>query len=293
MTEPDGRESERPSCSSPAAVRVSGSVHDILGDVVPRLNPSSAGVEIRPHRIIVAWHGVLTLSFEAWPEPLSEIKRRVNAAPEFSASPENFGTRWPKLTLAARDDAAPPVTIDQLRGLTELCRGFDAELRNIGAVTLTHCSVVAFASRSLEHCLCRVDYAFGAGNGSVRNTQQRSNEEQDYDEGSYKIVQDVVRETEQLETYLSKVNAPGHRWGQHYNTVWTETTLACFLTNGDEDVETSSSTGHLLALLASFRERVDALLPGAYRWMPQQSLHLSLRALESRTNAQRCDDMER
>jgi len=73
---------------------------------------------------------------------------------------------------------------------------------------------------------------------------------------------------------------------------WTEATLACFLTNDDggcdENVDNDDSaptisppcsTSRLLAVVASFREQVDALLPRAYAWMPPESLHLSLRAL--------------
>ena len=259
---------------------ISGSLHDILlNNIVPLTYP----VEIRPHRFIVAWHGVLTLCFEAWPKPLVNIKRRISNLPEFCATPENFGTRWPKLTLAALNDDAPPLTMDQLRRLTDLCKVFDDELQKL-FIPLSHCSIVMFGSRSLTHCLCRVDYEF-------MKKDSETDGKQEYDEESYKIVQNVVQETEQLDTYLAKANANGHRWGQHYNTVWTETTLACFLTNngnGEQgDDTTSSSTSRLLELITSFQARVDALLPGCYTWMPQQSLHLSLRALDNRSNQQR------
>ena len=179
-------------------VQVSGSLNDVLSDIVPQ----TPCVEICPHKIIVAWQGVLTLSFDAWPNPLVDIKRWISDLPEFSNTSENFGTRWPKVTLAALDDGAPPMTLYQLRDLTALCREFDDDLQKIGPITLTHCSAVMFASRSLNKLLCRVDYAF---------IEQQN--EQEYDADSYDIVREVIRETEQLDEYLSKVNAPGHRWG--------------------------------------------------------------------------------
>lgn len=263
-----------------AAAGISGSLHDILHDLVPK----TRSVEVRPYRLIVAWHGVLTLAFEAWPKPMADIKKCITDMPEFRSFSENFGTRWPKLTLAALNDDAPPLTLDRLRDLTALCQEFDAELQKLGAVPLTHCSIVMFASRSLEHCLCRVDYAFMQEESPSSSHQN----EQEYDADSYEIVRDVVKETEQqLDEYISKVNAPGHRWGKHYNTTWTETTLVCFLTNDNGDAVISPSTSCLLALMTSFRERVDTLLPGAYTWMPQKSLHLSLRALDNRSNVQR------
>jgi len=265
-------------------VSISGSLHGLLHGIVPEMHP----VEILPFRFIVAWHGVLTLAFNAWPQQLAEIKKRINDMPEFSASPENFGTRWPKLTLAALNADAPPLTLDQLRKLTALCQEFEASLQRLGSVTLSNCSLVMFASRSLEHCLCRVDYPFV--NEKLLPPTHPKNMAQEYDAASYEIVRDVVRETEeQLDEYINKVNAPGHRWGGHYNTTWTETTLVCFLTNGNGNADNiiSPSTSNLLDIVASFRERVDALLPGAYTWMPQKTLHLSLRALDNRSNVER------
>lgn len=264
----------------PASPGVSGSLHEILNDL-----PSEA-VAIRPHGFVVAWHGVLTLAFEAWPRSLAAIKRRVNDLPEFRASSENFGTRWPKATLAARRDDAPPFTRDELRDLTALCRGFDAQLRALGPVPLARCSVAAFASRSLEHVLCRVDYPLAKEEeDDASPSTTRRDGEQEYDEDSYEVVRRVVRETDRLDEYIEKVNAPGHRWGGHYDTVWTEATLVCFLADGS--AAASPSTSRLLAAVASFREEVDALLPGAYVWMPEEALHLSLRALDNRSNVRR------
>lgn len=260
------------------AAGISGSLHDILHEAVPQTHR----VEVHPHRFIVAWHGVLTLCFEAWPKPLAQLKRRINDMPEFCQLPENFGTRWPKLTIAALHDDAPPLTIDQLGDLTALCREFEAELQKLDAVPLMHCLIVMFASRSLNHCLCRVDYAFNNEDSSSNQNKQ------EYDADFYEIVQEVIKETEHLDEYLSKVNAKGHRWGEHYHTTWTETTLACFSTNDNKDESSSSSSPYsLLALLTLFQDSVDALLPGSYAWMPQKSLHLSLRTLENRSNLQR------
>jgi len=68
-----------------------------------------------------------------------------------------------------------------------------------------------------------------------------------------------------------------------YNTTHTESTLVCFLNTDNE------ATCRLLDLLESFRKRVDELLPNYYQWMSQDSLHLSIRALENRSNIPRDD----
>ena len=90
---------------------IKGSIH-ILDDIVPKTNR----IEIIPYKIIVARSGVLTLAFKAWPKPLMEIKQRINDLPEFRDTSENFGTKWPKITLASLiNDDVPPLTLDQLQ----------------------------------------------------------------------------------------------------------------------------------------------------------------------------------
>jgi len=272
---------------------VSGSIHDILKEEVTSISMPC----IRPYRLIVAWNGVLTLAFEAWPKQLMNIKQRINSTPEFNTLVESFGTRWPKVTLAAFKTEDTTITIDELKKLTSLCREFDTALQSMEPVPLECCSTVMFTSRSLENYLFRVDYAFMPrdeedGHLSLYN--------QEYDKESYTIVQKVIEETEQLDIYIDKVNTPGNRWEEHYNTVWTEATLVCFLTNknnnnnnsGENDVQEvkdviSSSTSNLTNILSSFQTRVNALLPNTYTWMPTDSLHLSIRALENRSNVPR------
>lgn len=222
----------------------------------------------------MAWNGVLTLAFKAWTKALMDIKQRINDLPEFRDTSENFGTKWPKITLASLNDDVPPLTLDHLRNLTAICQEFDSELQQMDPITLTNCSVVLFSSRSLEHVLCRVDYAF-------KTSQELPSNEQKYDEESFDLVKNVIEETQHLEEYIHKVNTPEHRWQAHYNTTYTESTLVCFLNTDDK------ATCRLLDILKSFRKRVDKLLPDYYHWMSQDSLHLSIRALENRSNLPR------
>ena len=67
-----------------------------------------------------------------------------------------------------------------------------------------------FASRSLNHYLFRVDdYHFMNEEEDEATKDSRNKKyEQEYDDDSYKIVKNVVQETEQeLDKYLDKVNA--------------------------------------------------------------------------------------
>ena len=64
---------------------------------------------LRPQTYFVAWNGVLTLVYEGFPPVLAGIKARLNE--EDGLPPENFGSRWPKTTLAALHDDAPPLSL--------------------------------------------------------------------------------------------------------------------------------------------------------------------------------------
>jgi len=207
---------------------------------------------------------VLTLAFESWPAELTVVKRQVSNVPEFKEAKENFGTRWPKVSLAALRDDAPDISMKDLKELTDACREFDAQLQNL-VLRLTGVSIVVMSSRSLEHHLVRIDYPF--------SKPQDEGAEQIYDEESFEIVREVVAETERLQDYIAKVNQPGNRC-QHYNSsIWTESTLVCFISIEQEFSE----------VLDLFRARVESVLPDMYEWMPRKCLHLSLRALENRT----------
>ena len=96
--------------------------------------------------------------------------------------------------------------------------------------TMLGCHVCT--SRSLNHYLCRVDYHFmheEEDEDEVTKQSRNKKYEQEFDDDSYKIVQNVVQETGQdLDRYLDKVNAKGHRWHEHYNSTWTESNLVCF-----------------------------------------------------------------
>jgi hypothetical protein len=103
---------------------------------------------LRPLTFFCAWNGVLCMVFDGFPPALAQLKERLNAtaaatvictttptSPGSSSSSlqslsppphsffkgENFGSKWPKATLAALSDRAPPLTLQQLQKLRRLC----------------------------------------------------------------------------------------------------------------------------------------------------------------------------
>jgi hypothetical protein len=76
---------------------------------------------------------VLVLAFAAFPPPLRALKAALNAACAAAAPVafrgENFGSKWPKATLAATADGALPLSLAQLAALRRLCVAHGAALR--------------------------------------------------------------------------------------------------------------------------------------------------------------------
>ena len=106
---------------------------------------------LRPQTYFVAWNGVLTLVYEGFPPVLAGIKARLNE--EDALPPENFGSRWPKTTLAALHDDAPPLSLAELTSLRALCEEHASKLSlrvpvsslSFVSFMLVQCAVTGFS----------------------------------------------------------------------------------------------------------------------------------------------------
>ena len=208
---------------------------------------------LRPQTYFVAWNGVLTLVYAGFPPVLAGIKARLNE--EDGLPPENFGSRWPKTTLAALHDDAPPLSLAELTSLRALCEEHASQLSL--RVPVSSLSFVSYDQRGLESVRERSDVALGS--------------DVDYAEPSAAErarVRGVLDEWSDLETYLPRVNAPGSRIGSYRESSPQGSTLVAFI-----------GASELRELVAQFRSAVDALLPGRYAWLDGASLHCTVRAL--------------
>ena len=208
---------------------------------------------LRPQTYFVAWNGVLTLVYAGFPPVLAGIKARLNE--EDDLPPENFGSRWPKTTLAALRDDAPPLSLAELTSLRALCEEHASQLSL--RVPVSSLSFVSYDQRGLESVRERSDVALG----SAVDDSEPSDAEQ-------ARVRGVLDEWSDLETYLPRVNAPGSRISSYRESSPHGSTLVAFV-GGSE----------LRELVAQFRSAVDALLPGRYAWLDDASLHCTVRAL--------------
>ena len=208
---------------------------------------------LRPQTYFVAWNGVLTLVYDGFPPVLAGIKARLNE--EDGLPPENFGSRWPKTTLAALHDDAPPLSLAELTSLRALCEEYASQLSL--RVPVSSLSFVSYAQRGLESVRERSDVALG----STADDSEPSAAEQ-------ARVRGVLDEWSDLETYLPRVNAPGSRIGSYREASPQGSTLVAFI-----------GASELRELVAQFRSAVDALLPGRYAWLDDASRHCTVRAL--------------
>jgi len=72
---------------------------------------------LRPKCFFVAWHSVITLVFNGWPEPIDTMKSELSS--NASLCKEYFGSKFPKITLACVKDGVEmtPALLTEVRAL--------------------------------------------------------------------------------------------------------------------------------------------------------------------------------
>ena len=226
---------------------------------------------LTPRSFFVAWNGVVVLVYSGFTPPLARLKAQLNENASLGLRKEGFGSKWPKTTLGALADDAPPLTNSEFVALRALCVCFGERLLQLtrASVPVTHLSVVQYTARGLEEDgrVLRLDAA-------LRNPSADTDADGDRmaSEEEVRRVDGVLSEWNDLDVYLPRVNAPGSRMSSYREASPSGSTLVSFLEPGVPDA--------LLDSIASFRRAVDGLLPGRYRWLSSESLHCTVRALD-------------
>ena len=218
---------------------------------------------LRPSSFFAAWAGVLCLAFTGWPPSLASLKAALNAAP--GLRPEAAGSRWPKATLAATADGAPPLTLAELRALRALCESHGGALRALceaAPVAVDALSLVRYEQRGLE--------ARGAPAARALPLAQPPDAARPSAAEAARVEATLGEwEGERLEAYLEGANRLGARIGSYREGSPRGATLVAFL-----DAE-----GALAAALDAFQGEVDARFPGRFEWLDRGSLHATVRGL--------------
>ena len=239
-----------------------------VSEIVRAEHSSQTSLCIHSRPFFVAWNGVLVLTYAGFPPPLAALKAALNSdADTLGLRPEQFGSKWPKTTLAALDDSAPPLSLAQLTQLRAACDKHAALLPSSPhrrRVAVRQLSVIEYEQRGLERPRRRTDVPLPA----AATTDETAAAEPAAAEVAR--VNGVLSEWDPLEPYWPRVAAAGSRASSYRHESPAGCTCVAFLDFGDE----------LSEAIRAFRRDVDRLLPGHYAWLEERSRHCTLRALD-------------
>ena len=267
----------RPTYANFASPPAENPFDDPLLAVLRRMAGAATATQLEPRSFFVAWSGVLVLAYDGFTPPLASIKRALNE----SALPlcrESFGSKWPKTTLGAVADDAPPLTAAQLAALKALCLRHSQAFTGC-AVPVRAASLVSYDWRGLEQLTARDDCVMDA---AAATPEPPTDEERSRVSG-------VLAEWDDVDAYLAPANQPGSRASTYRHASPVGRTIVCFLDAAAAPspaappaaVPAAPPTTALLSKVATFQAEVDALLPGRYVWLAPASLHVTLRAADA------------
>lgn len=223
---------------------------------------------LRPHprcSLFVAWNGVLVLVYQGYPPALVAARQCIeHAVPTLRK--ENFGSKWPKTTLAAvRGEAAQDLSLKDAELLKRICMEYSqriaSEKEEIGVHSL---SAVDYHCRSLEELRSRIDVALTPSGGTDDSLKSPDADQRE-------IVDSVVAEWSGLTQYLAKMNAPGSDITSYREKSPAGSTCVAFLSTLPDTLEKH---------LKDFQSALDKQFPGRYAWLDTDSLHCTLRSLD-------------
>ena len=231
---------------------------------------------LRPHpecAFFVAWNGVIVLVYEGFPPSLEGVKKCIDASLP-GLKDENFGSKWPKTTLGAVNDAAGDLTLEDLQRLHGLCKEHSQKMAEAQIqVPIRSLSAVEYVSRGLEHLRSRIDVSLvdTALEDAMENSASLEQESR---------VDSVIQEWSDLPAYLPKVNAPGSRIGSYREESSADGGVTCVAFLG-----LTSPSETLPKHIVNFQDEIDKYFPGRYAWLDSKSWHCTLRSLDQKDDS--------
>lgn len=238
-----------------------------MANLLRALAERTGSVVLEPESCFVAWQGVIVLAWSGFPPPIARLKEDLAGIDNVRLKPEGPGSKWPKTTLGALKDGAPPLTLSQLRALKGICERHSSRLRALGArVPVNSLAAVEYEWRGLERLRARYDFSL-SGVPSVDPVVAANAD----------TVRAVLSEWDDEEIYLEHLNRPGSRISSYREASPAGSTLVAFL---GEHLVPGGAASALAGLLSDFRDDVDAELSGNYEWLAALSLHCTVRSLD-------------
>ena len=258
-----------------------------------------------PNSFFAAWNGVLCVVFDGFPHAVVELKSRLDQDCASFLPKENFGSKWPKTSLGALTDDAPPFTRGELEKLRAICRCHSEDLlssRSEAAefatarskkdgeckeesrevcVEVGSLSVVEYSSRSLEIAARRRVAHVPFGHAPATSCILEETNQGSPPAGEVARVQSVLSEWDDIEGYLPKFNMPGSRISSYREASPSGATLVAFLFPDLLCRPVCAGMPPLLKAISIFRDAVDQEFPGRWVWLADESLHCTIRSLRT------------
>lgn len=164
-------------------------------------------VILQTRGFLLAWGGVLALSFCDWPPFLQKIKNLLNGWTEGGAlahlAAENAGSRWPKITIGALRPGAT-LSLSDLTNLRRVTDDFKSRLQQQRPPRweILKMHVTAYTSRSLEHRITDEPVLLPTASSCSANDRDEA-------PSRNRFVEEVMQEWEDgdLTHYLERVNS--------------------------------------------------------------------------------------
>lgn len=195
---------------------------------------------------------MLTLAFTGFPDGILNVKEQLELLNIGSEAP---GSKWPKTTIGYKSRA---MSLEELCRIKDICTDFNSIVFNL-SILVDKLHFTMFTRRDLSKLLvCEV---LDLGVPALNEFKQESIDR----------VKNVLSEFTygNLATYIDKVNSPGHG-PEHYSEACIDSTIVHFI-----------ESDYLKQLIIKFQNAVDKQLPGLYSWAPQDSLHVTIRGINS------------
>ena len=138
------------------------SVHSDESDSLETIINDTPICFLKPKQFFVAWHGVVTLVFDGWPEPINTMKHIIGSKIEIAK--ENFGSKFPKVSLGViKDDIQ--MTKEMLNDVRKLCEKHTKNIENAlnndndidnmkSCFKIDKLNIVLYSNRCQESIIC-------------------------------------------------------------------------------------------------------------------------------------------
>ena len=235
-------------------VKVSKQLDNLHKEIALITADLTAG-RLYPYQFFIAWHGVITLAFRRFPDSLLTLKDRLNQS-KLNFVPENDGSRWPKITLAALSPTKR-LSKEELSLLNHCCLQFNEKVSSLAPLVTRQLSIVRYAQQSLEKCIDQ----------RLLNLNEQSELSQALPPLQAEVEKLFAGKEGDLDDQRErKVLAVGRNIS-HYRMLTDGVSLVFAVPNVYQET------------ITSLQQHISKILPHHYEWLKPESRHLTIRAL--------------